>query len=177
MNFVAKYGGGGGSQPPGQIESGLVTMELNSSPSESTSASEETTRTEVDMDNYGEQSEEQPNDDQQSNQLSCNNEETPPLSNQQSQNTDETPSSQQQTSSEEIQQLDESDSSTNTQIGKKHQRSEMYGYKQKKLKKKVSADSQVLHYAEKEMQLKEKMIEKMETMNKEHRETMNSLTN
>ena len=49
-------------------------------------------------------------------------------------------------------------------------------YKQQKLKKKISADKQLMHFAEQELELQKRMMERLETSDKEHREMMNSLT-
>ena len=50
-------------------------------------------------------------------------------------------------------------------------------HKQKKMKQKVSADSQILCFAEKELQLKERMMDRLDMMSKDHRDTMSALTN
>ena len=53
----------------------------------------------------------------------------------------------------------------------------LVSHKQKKMKQKVSADSQLLCFAEKELELKERMIDRLDMMSKDHRDTMSALTN
>ena len=50
------------------------------------------------------------------------------------------------------------------------------GYKQKKLKKKISADTQLVQFAERELQLRERMFEKLESVSEEQTKTMSLLT-
>lgn len=50
------------------------------------------------------------------------------------------------------------------------------GYKQKRLKKKLPADAQMLHFAEKELQLKEQMFRQLESTSQEQMKTMNMVT-
>lgn len=84
------------------------------------------------------------------------------------QQSDSRSSSERQTTS------DESANQLNKTTGRKRRGEQ---YKDDKLKKKLTADSQLLHFAEKEVQLKEKMIERIDTMSKDHRETIAVLTN
>lgn len=50
------------------------------------------------------------------------------------------------------------------------------GYKQKRLKKKLPADAQMLHFAEKELELKERMFRQLESTSQEQTKTMNMVT-
>jgi len=61
-------------------------------------------------------------------------------------------------------------------LGQKRTSSEFSEYRQQKLKKKVSADKQLMHFAEQELELKKKLAERFETVDKEHSETMKLLT-
>ena len=88
-------------------------------------------------------------------------------SEQQSPDNDSQSSSGRQTGDESIHEL--------STITKRKRRGEQY--KDEKLKKRVGADAQLVHLAEKEIQLKEKMIERMDTMSKDHIETITVLTN
>ena len=49
-------------------------------------------------------------------------------------------------------------------------------YKQQKLKKKLPADSQLVYFAEKELEVKQSMMDKLDKMSSDHKETMNVLT-
>ena len=87
-----------------------------------------------------------------------------------------TPTSSQTTpaSSQSTSQTDPS----NTRRGRKRSAAEINAaYKQEKMKKKVAADKQMIHFAEEELGLKKRMAERMETMDKEHRDVLGSLTN
>lgn len=87
-----------------------------------------------------------------------------------------TPASSQTTpaSSQSTSQTDPS----NTRRGRKRTAAEINAaYKEDKLKKKVAADKQMIHFAEEELGLKKRMAERMETMDKEHRDVLSSLTN
>ena len=64
------------------------------------------------------------------------------------------------------------------QIGRKRRKqldSTLSQYKQQKMKKKVSADTQMMTYAAEELEMKRKMMEKMDLLGKEHRQTMSEL--
>ena len=50
------------------------------------------------------------------------------------------------------------------------------GYKQKRLKKKLPADAQMLHFTEKELELKERMFRQLESTSQEQTKTMNMVT-
>ena len=50
-------------------------------------------------------------------------------------------------------------------------------YKHKRMKKQMPADVQIVQIAEKELELKEQMVGRLEAMEKDHRETMLVLTN
>ena len=49
-------------------------------------------------------------------------------------------------------------------------------HKHKRMKKRMPADAQMLGIAEKELELKQNMADKLEAMNKDHKETMMALT-
>ena len=49
-------------------------------------------------------------------------------------------------------------------------------YKHKRMKKRMSADAQMLQLAEKELELKQQMAERLETMSRDHNETMMVVT-
>ena len=68
-------------------------------------------------------------------------------------------------------------SSSCSQTGFKRRRADVQDYKQRKLKKKVPADTKIVFFAEKEVKLKENMMKQMEEMVKDHMETMACLTN
>ena len=64
------------------------------------------------------------------------------------------------------------------QIGQKRRKqldSALSQYKQQKMKKKVSADTQMMTYAAEELEIKRKMMEKMDLLGNEHRQTMSEL--
>ena len=65
------------------------------------------------------------------------------------------------------------------QIG--HKRREQFGatlagYKHEKMKKKLAADAQMVHFAEKELELKERMFKQLENTSQEQAKTMNIVT-
>ena len=68
---------------------------------------------------------------------------------------------------------------TISQIGRKQREqlnSTLSTYKQQKMKKKMGADTQMIQFAERELEIKEKMMERLESMSQDHRDTMNLLT-
>ena len=153
----------GGSPATEQIDTGLETEDLNVSSLEPTDTSPSQEDTGID--------EELDEDNDESSNQQQNNEENM---------TSSDPTSSNQTSSSSTSHLSELDSSAGSRIGRKRRAdgqtcSVLNSYKQQKLKKKVSADSQILHFAEREIELKERMMERMDTMDKDHRETMNCL--
>ena len=86
-------------------------------------------------------------------------------------------SSSQTSSSQGVAADNESDETI--QLGRKRREQfneNLAGYKQKKLKKKVSADSQMVLFAEKEIQLKERMLQQLETITQEQTKTMSMIT-
>ena len=73
----------------------------------------------------------------------------------------------------------DNESDETIQLGRKRREQfneNLAGYKQKKLKKKVSADSQMVLFAEKEIQLKERMLQQLETITQEQTKTMSMIT-
>ena len=46
---------------------------------------------------------------------------------------------------------------------------------QQKMKNKMGADTQMIQFAERKLEIKEKMMERLESMSKDHRDTMNLL--
>lgn len=65
------------------------------------------------------------------------------------------------------------------QIGRKRRQQfsdTLAGYKQEKMKKKLAADAQMVHFAEKELDLKERMFQHLESTSQEQAKTMNIVT-
>ena len=69
------------------------------------------------------------------------------------------------------------DDESNSSGRKRRFDSTLGSYKTKKMKQKVPTDAQMLHIAEKELEMKERMMDRLETMSKDHREMMSALTN
>ena len=68
---------------------------------------------------------------------------------------------------------------TDQEIGRKRRtqlNSTLDSYKQQKLKKKMPADTQLVHFAEEELLIKKQMMERFESVSKDHKDTMNQLT-
>ena len=65
------------------------------------------------------------------------------------------------------------------QIGRKRRQQfsdTLAGYKQEKMKKKLAADTQMVHFAEKELELKERMFCHLESTSQEQAKAMNVVT-
>ena len=65
------------------------------------------------------------------------------------------------------------------QIGRKRRQQfsdTLAGYKQEKMKKKLAADTQMVHFAEKELELKERMFRHLESTSQEQAKAMNVVT-